>query len=73
MPQSCEFGSVDAAAHAAGVHEATVWIVIGEQQSAEQRSSAFGIGPADHEANRNLSNSTVFTTPARCQADSIMD
>ena len=47
MPQTCEFRLIDAAAHTAGVHEAAVGIVIGEQQGAEQRAPAFRVGPAD--------------------------
>ena len=47
-PQPFEFGLVDAGADPAGVSEPSVRIVIAEQQRAETRPRALGIGPADH-------------------------
>ena len=68
-----DLGLLEAGADAAGIDQASTRIVIGGQQGAEKGPRAFGIGPADHEANPDLSNSAEFTNPARCQADSIMD
>jgi hypothetical protein len=49
MPQPFEFGLVDAGAGAAGIDQAAVGIVIGEQQRAEPGAPSFRIGSADHE------------------------
>jgi hypothetical protein len=47
--------------------------VVGEQQRAEPQPRSFGIGPADHEGKPKPRQFCAFTSPARCQADSIMD
>jgi hypothetical protein len=68
-----KLGGVDAGSDAAGIDQLSIRIVIGEQQRAEIRAAALQIGSADREDKPDPNNSTAFTSPARCQADSIMD
>ena len=72
-PQPLEFGMVDAGPRTSGIDQAIIRVVTSEQERPEPGPAPFEIGPADHDVNPNLSNSTAFTNPARCQADSIMD
>jgi uncharacterized protein YbaA (DUF1428 family) len=47
-PQPLKLGGVDAGAGAAGIDQPAARIIVGEQQRAEIRPPAFGIGPAHH-------------------------
>jgi hypothetical protein len=58
---------------AAGIDQLSVRTLIAGEQSAEIRAASFRIGPADHDGKPNPNNSAAFTSPASCQADSIMD
>ena len=72
-PQPLELRLVDAGADAAGIDQLAVGIVVGEQQGAEIRPRAFGIGPADHEGETKPQQFCRFQELGEVARDSIMD